>query len=62
MQTFISLAAALVIIGLVRWIKSRREKKPIKGKGFRILAPILVLGGIYVGIWRIGSYIKFTKR
>lgn len=44
MQTFNSIAVALVIIGLVMWMKSRRAKKPIKGTGLRILVPLAVMG------------------
>ncbi|MFD2371594.1 CcdC protein domain-containing protein [Brevibacillus sp. GCM10020057] len=47
MQSLISLAFPLVIIGLVLWIKSKRERKPIKGRGLKILAPVLVMAVVF---------------
>ncbi|WP_019120201.1 CcdC protein domain-containing protein [Brevibacillus massiliensis] len=43
MQSIVSLAIAVLIIGLVVWMKIRGRKRPIKRNGFGILAPILVV-------------------
>ncbi|WNC14069.1 CcdC protein domain-containing protein [Brevibacillus brevis] len=43
METYIPIVIVILIIGLGIWLRTRRGKKPIRGKGYGILAPIVVL-------------------
>ncbi|MGD8191657.1 CcdC protein domain-containing protein [Brevibacillus ginsengisoli] len=43
MQSIISMTAAIVIIGLVIWRKTRRTHRPIKGNGLRMLIPVIIM-------------------
>jgi membrane protein CcdC involved in cytochrome C biogenesis len=43
LQAWLPYVIALVIVGLVIWIRFKRRGRPIKGNGVGILAPVLVL-------------------
>lgn len=54
MQSFLSIVIVVLIVGLGIWLKTRRGKKPIKGKGYRILIPIgVMLVGIPWGLYQL---------
>lgn len=54
MQSFISIVIVVLIVGLGIWLKTRRGKKPIKGKGYGILVPIgVMLVGVPWGLYQL---------
>jgi membrane protein CcdC involved in cytochrome C biogenesis len=52
LQAWLPYVIALVIVGLVIWIRFKRRGRPIKGNGVGILAPVLVV----VVIMCVGLY------
>jgi len=54
MQSFLPIVFVVLIIGLGIWLRTRRGKKPIKGKGYRILIPIgVILVGVPWGLYQL---------
>ena len=54
MQSFLPIVFVVLIIGLGIWLRTRRGKKPIKGKGYRILIPIgVMLVGVPWGLYQL---------
>ncbi|MFE1628708.1 CcdC protein domain-containing protein [Brevibacillus reuszeri] len=43
MQSYLPIVFVVLIVGLGIWLRTRRGRKPIKGKGYRILIPIGVM-------------------
>ena len=54
MQSYLPIVFVVLIIGLGIWLRTRRGKKPIKGKGYRILIPIgVMLVGVSWGLYQL---------
>lgn len=54
MQSFLPIVFVVLIIGLGIWLRTRRGKKPIKGKGYGILIPIgVMLVGVPWGLYQL---------
>lgn len=54
MQSFLPIVFVVLIIGLGIWLRTRRGKKPIKGKGYGILIPIgVILVGVPWGLYQL---------
>ncbi|WP_103108771.1 CcdC protein domain-containing protein [Brevibacillus reuszeri] len=54
MQSYLPIVFVVLIVGLGIWLRTRRGKKPIKGKGYRILIPIgVMLVGVPWGMYQL---------
>ncbi|MFP3391856.1 cytochrome c biogenesis protein CcdC [Brevibacillus sp. SIMBA_040] len=54
MQSVLPIVFVVLIVGLGIWLRTRRGKKPIKGKGYRILIPIgVMLVGVPWGLYQL---------
>ncbi|SEC40826.1 CcdC protein domain-containing protein [Paenibacillus sp. GP183] len=54
MLAWVPYVFALIIIGLVIWIRLKRRGSPIKGNGLWILAPVLLVFVLmYVGLYQL---------
>ncbi|WP_301168782.1 CcdC protein domain-containing protein [Brevibacillus nitrificans] len=54
MQSLIPIVFVVLVVGLGIWLKTRRGKKPIKGKGYGILVPLAVmLVGVPWGLYQL---------
>ena len=54
MQSFLPIVFVVLIVGLGILLRTRRGKKPIKGKGYRILIPMgVMLVGVPLGLYQL---------
>ena len=54
MQSYLPIVFVVLIVGLGIWLRTRRGKKPIEGKGYRILIPIgVMLVGVPWGLYQL---------